>query len=299
MPSETIKPFSTPTYTQFSNPALDYIMPSVKGSTWKIICFTIRHTFGWHRQKVKLTYEDFKNGTGLGSQAIHAGIKEADDLNMIIKEKDGRGFSYSLNRDFELPSNLFENQRDKSLKIKEVRGDTLLNKENKVNSSEARTADAESNEPKYIPDPLFDEVDIPEKKKKKKKSGRDPRLDHPAVKTYRHFARLYVPVNWRDRVIEAVGDQAEDWGKLVDAWVGLGWNPANVRGMVEAWRELGWEGFKKKYSGGPDAGSNSGRDGSLQEQAQKRSEHVKDGDLDEETVEKVREVARRGKEKDE
>jgi len=37
-------------------------------------------------------------------------------------------------------------------------------------------------------------------------------------------------------VEQAVGDDQADldlWGNIVKAWVGLGWNPTNVKGMLE------------------------------------------------------------------
>ena len=57
-----------------------------------------------------------------------------------------------------------------------------------------------------------------------------------AVKVFRSNACRYPAKSWYDDVDEAVGDGQADldfWGKVVKAWVGLGWNPTNVSGMLE------------------------------------------------------------------
>lgn len=298
MTSESIKPFRvTQNWTRFPNPAFKYVMPEVNGGTWKIICVAIRETFGWHKEQARLTYGDFMEKTGLHKEAVRNGIEEALKKDYLIREPDGKSFLYSLNVEYE---HRFENRTDNSSKIEPVEGGSIKDKKDSINSNFVRTVETDPSTDEI--DPLFSDLisvsegegDQEKEKGKKKKSGRDPRLDHPAIKTYRHFARLYVPINWRDRVIEAVGDQAEDWGKLVDAWVGLGWNPANVRGMVEAWNDLGWDGFKKEYSGGPSGKKDSGRSkgqGLLGDPPEQRSEQ--DEDIDEETLDEIRKVARR------
>jgi hypothetical protein len=67
----------------------------------------------------------------------------------------------------------------------------------------------------------------------KKGSTKDERLEHPALKVYRSVANLHVPVAWRDDVIQAVGERSEDWGQVVKSWIGHGWNPQNISGMLE------------------------------------------------------------------
>ena len=57
-----------------------------------------------------------------------------------------------------------------------------------------------------------------------------------AVKVFRANACRYPAKAWYDDVDEAVGDAQADldfWGSVVKAWVGLGWNPTNVKGMLE------------------------------------------------------------------
>ena len=87
------------------------------------------------------------------------------------------------------------------------------------------------------------EAPMPKRKKGKK---RDPLLDHPAIIIYREKVRRHVQTTWRQRVVDAVGDQAEAWGELVDTWVGNGWNPQNIKGMLEAFKSGG---IQPRYGG--------------------------------------------------
>lgn len=59
---------------------------------------------------------------------------------------------------------------------------------------------------------------------------------HPAIQAYREAAHLYPVSSWKQKVIDAVGTNTEDvsfWRHVCDAYVGLGWNPKNVKVMLE------------------------------------------------------------------
>jgi len=79
----------------------------------------------------------------------------------------------------------------------------------------------------------------PTKPKAKKKKERDPMIDHPAIVIYKDKVRYSVPVMWRAKVVAAVGDRAKEWGEHIDQWIGLGWKPTNVSGMVDAFKNGG------------------------------------------------------------
>jgi hypothetical protein len=76
----------------------------------------------------------------------------------------------------------------------------------------------------------------PLKTEPKKKKERDPLIDHPAVVIFKEKVKRNVPAIWRERVVLTVGDRVKEWGDLVDEWIGLGWNPTNVVGMLDAFR---------------------------------------------------------------
>ena len=83
---------------------------------------------------------------------------------------------------------------------------------------------------------------LKESHKKNQSRKRDERLDQPAIQAYRSEARLHVPIALRDDVIQAVGDIEEDvlaWKALVHEWIGYGYNPRNVKGMLDAYKNGG------------------------------------------------------------
>lgn len=88
-------------------------------------------------------------------------------------------------------------------------------------------------------------------KGKRRQAGavRDPALDHPAVVGYREIARRNVPIAIRADVVSRVGDEPARlalWLEVVKGWVGSGYNPGNVLGMLNA---LDAGGLKKSGSG--------------------------------------------------
>jgi hypothetical protein len=57
-----------------------------------------------------------------------------------------------------------------------------------------------------------------------------------AVQVFRENAHRFPPKAWYENIAEEVGDdqaELEVWGRIVKAWVGKGWNPGNVSGMLQ------------------------------------------------------------------
>lgn len=58
----------------------------------------------------------------------------------------------------------------------------------------------------------------------------------PAIKVFRENAHRYPAKSWYTEVDDVVGRSPPDlelWGKVVKAYVGNGWNPTNVRNMLD------------------------------------------------------------------
>lgn len=85
-------------------------------------------------------------------------------------------------------------------------------------------ADTEENPPTAGAKPL----------KPKPKRTKNPTPE--AVKVFRVNAYRYPAKSWYDDVAKTVGEDPQDlerWGQVVKAWVGEGWKPTNVRGMLD------------------------------------------------------------------
>lgn len=93
-------------YTQFDNIVLDYVMPELPASAWKILCFIIRQTKGYQRDSDQLSYRDIMAGSGIKSSATVS--KNLTILNkcgfIITTELEGQyeANSYHLNTSLEI-----------------------------------------------------------------------------------------------------------------------------------------------------------------------------------------------------
>jgi len=58
---------------------------------------------------------------------------------------------------------------------------------------------------------------------------------HPAVQVYRDETHYYPPAEWGARIVEQVGTNGslDLWREVVAGYVGCGWNPRNVKAMLE------------------------------------------------------------------
>lgn len=112
MASKTITPFAEPKYTQFDNDLLDYIMPRVSGTAWKLLSFIIRQTWGWadknslngRKEWDQISYSQYRRGTGIKSDAtIKRGLDELLELDYILRRPAGKQeYEYRLNTVLEI-----------------------------------------------------------------------------------------------------------------------------------------------------------------------------------------------------
>ena len=86
------------------------------------------------------------------------------------------------------------------------------------------------------------------------KRPRDERLSHPSIVVYRDVAKLQVPEILRDDVISTVGDDAIRWGNIVKQWIGNGWKPGNINGMLDYYRNGGNGNGRKQAPANEPAG---------------------------------------------
>lgn len=79
-------------------------------------------------------------------------------------------------------------------------------------------------------------------RKKSGRKGKDPRADHPAMLKYRDLVHYCVPIAIRGKVIDTVSESSADiskWENIVTEWVGRGYNPHNILGMLQVFM-TGW-----------------------------------------------------------
>lgn len=74
----------------------------------------------------------------------------------------------------------------------------------------------------------------------KKSDGkkRDPLLDNEAVREYRRITHLTANAVQRQQLAQAVKD-IPAWAEVVEHWMGHGWSPTNVTGMLSSYQKGG------------------------------------------------------------
>jgi hypothetical protein len=98
-----VKPFADHgNFTQIHNVVFDVIMPRLSPNAFKVLCYVIRRTKGFHKKSESLSYSEIQNGTGIGGSAtVRAAIVELVKGGYILK-KDGPGqwdkTAYALNQ---------------------------------------------------------------------------------------------------------------------------------------------------------------------------------------------------------
>ena len=82
-------------------------------------------------------------------------------------------------------------------------------------------------------------ADAPAPPSKAKRKSSKPKTKKPptpeAVKVFRENAHRYPPKAWYSKIADAVGEEPaalDLWGQVVLAYIGLGWNPGNVKNML-------------------------------------------------------------------
>lgn len=109
-----IKPLARPGFTMFNNYVIDYFMPDLSGSGWKVLSFAIRKTIGWvdeetesgRKERDRISYTQFLEGTGIGSKTtLSKAIKECLEKGYLLREPNeehSQAFDYMLNKEFEI-----------------------------------------------------------------------------------------------------------------------------------------------------------------------------------------------------
>lgn len=88
--------YSKPNYTQIPNAFFDVHLPRMKEAELRVVLAIARATFGWHKEKDKLSLTQLMEKTGLKRQGVINGIQDGMKHGLITREESGMGFLYSL-----------------------------------------------------------------------------------------------------------------------------------------------------------------------------------------------------------
>lgn len=90
------KQLDAPNYTQIPNALLDNLMKDMGEAELRVVLAISRKTFGWHKDKDKISLTQLQDITGLSRQGVINGIDAGIERGIILKEPDGVSFIYSL-----------------------------------------------------------------------------------------------------------------------------------------------------------------------------------------------------------
>lgn len=109
---------------------------------------------------------------------------------------------------------------------------------------------------------LTSPTQTPSKPKTVKPQKPPPQPPHPAILAFRDAAGKYPQKPIWAAVIEAVGDEPGNltfWGQVVTRYIGTGWNPGNVLGMIDWYKRRELPGVKHEPHQQHSSGGNSGK----------------------------------------
>jgi len=81
--------FQSPNYTQTPNDLFDELLPDMGLAELKVIMCVVRHTFGYHRDEVKLSIRTIARFTGLTVNSVMEGARQAESHGLIERYIDG------------------------------------------------------------------------------------------------------------------------------------------------------------------------------------------------------------------
>ena len=87
--------FDQPNYTQFPN-QLIALMPDMSDCELRVTLFIARKTFGWHKQRDRLSLSQITAGTGLSKQGAIDGITQGLERGTIARFPVGQSYEYEL-----------------------------------------------------------------------------------------------------------------------------------------------------------------------------------------------------------
>src|SRR5690349_19405861 len=81
--------FQSPNYTQTPNDLFDELLPDMGLAELKVVMCIVRHTFGYHKEEIKLSLRAIARFTGLTANSVMEGAKQAEDHGLIERDMDG------------------------------------------------------------------------------------------------------------------------------------------------------------------------------------------------------------------
>lgn len=242
-------------YTAIPNWIMDDVMPVISPASAKVLMYVMRRTAGWQRESDAISVRQFSTALNLSKPTVLKALKElighrviAVDYGSTHGDRDVNVYSVLGSQDFLprgqdiLPPSKKDLPRGQE-SLPEGGQNILPGVVKKIDPYIKK--DIKKGEKKEIAtrhDVAVDESHASPKAKASSKrqtpDTRDDRLDSWQIMTYRELARLTPPHAIRDRMIAEVTEQ-QRWWQVIQEWIGKGWSPRNIAGMLDYYRNNG------------------------------------------------------------
>ena len=88
--------YEGPNYTQCPNLLLDEHLPDMGHAECKVVLAICRQTFGWHKQRDRLSIAQLMDLTGLSNRSVINGVEAALERGVIQRAQSGLSYEYWL-----------------------------------------------------------------------------------------------------------------------------------------------------------------------------------------------------------
>jgi phage replication O-like protein O len=91
-----MKDIPAPQYTQVPNYILDNLDKFESEAEMKVVLVVARNTFGWHKERDRISLSQLEKATGMTRQSVAAGLARALENGWIERIAEGNSFSYAV-----------------------------------------------------------------------------------------------------------------------------------------------------------------------------------------------------------
>ena len=208
------------TYTKLPNYVIDHILPNVSPNAWKVLCFILRKTNGWQKEEDQISFNQIREGTGIGGRTT---------LSLSIRELERKGYIKVVRSSDKITSNAY------SL------GSPEMGLPKGGGSPEIALPGSPKTGHGVVPKQDTQKKDIKKEEKKGVTVRKKREPPTPAFKTFTDITGYFkITKYWRTKMAKTVGVSRPDlelWADVVKAWTGRGWFEGNVKGMLEFYEQ--------------------------------------------------------------
>ncbi len=215
-------------YTRLHNAILEALAKArFTGSEYRLLMFLFRKTYGYGKKEDRISLTQWCEGTDMKRTAVCEYLARLVERRVITKEAVSLSVTYGFNKYME--------QWDMAA-ASPPQGTTLQGTSPLQGTRVSPPQGTKSSPPQGTHKRKKETIKEISQERARKQKPSDPNLEHPAVVAYRDIAKK-TPNEVQRALIVGVVDDVTRWGATITDWLQSGWNPLNIKGMVERYKE--------------------------------------------------------------